>query len=205
MLGTIQGPSVRAFTSRDSLDQTGDPSRLLRYASNIPIVGGIAETVYGIEELKHAQSTNAKVNADVDIAQGATGTVSNAAQAVMYTALFKTVPATLIHVAAPIAGVTGMVGSVVDGARDIYNSAHGGKRSDKVVGLVKIASGGMTGAGAFTGNIPLMVAGSVVYGGAVIYQNRQSIASTWHAAENKIEQVAHQILEVVPPPRLQSS
>ncbi len=154
----------------EALDHRGDVTRLQRYASNVPIplVGSGIQTAYGIREIAAARSNNARINGSVDAVSGAAGMLNDLSTVTLYASPFLHLPHGLLGVAGPINGVTGAIGAVLDGGRDIYNSVEHHDRTDAVIGSVKIGAGGVGCMAAFTGVLPLNIAMTGVYLGAVI-------------------------------------
>ena len=135
--------------AKDGYDNFGSISRLQRYAGNIPIAGGVVQTIYGVKEIHAAKTGNAKANGVVDTVLGSSSAISTVASLPLY-------------------------------------AVHNGDRTTGIIGGVKIASGGVSAVGAFTGALPLMIAGGAVYLAAVAFQNRQSIANAAHAVKDAV-------------------
>lgn len=179
------------------IDDAGSVSRLLRYSSNVPIpvVGSAGQTVYGIKEIKAAQTVPQKVNAWVDSVGGFAGIFNDISNVGLLTSVGLPLGAGVVAVLSPVYAVTSVVGGFLDGGRDIYNAVRHKSVSEGVVGGVKVGAGVMGAVAAVTGNIPLLVASNLVYFGAVGWQNRESIKNTVHAVVDKVrhrhEEAAH--------------
>ena len=79
---------------------------------------------------------------------------------------------------------TGGVVAVIDGGKDIYTGVRDADVEKGVVGTVKVSAGSAMIAGVVTVNPVLIAGGAVAYGGAVIYESREAIASGVKSAWN---------------------
>ena len=87
---------------------------------------------------------------------------------------------------APFGTTTGGVVAVIDGAKDVYLGVRDGNVEKTAVGTVKAGAGAAMIAGVATANPILIAGGAIAYGGAVVYESRDAIASAAKGAWNKV-------------------
>lgn len=122
----------------------------------VGVAGGGLQVLHGADELAHGQV----VDGGADVTAGTANVVAGGA---------------MLAGATTLAAGAGGVGAVIDGGRDLIQGIRSGDTERTAVGGVKTAAGAMMIAGAATGNPVLAVGGALVYGGAVVYQNREAI------------------------------
>jgi hypothetical protein len=165
----------------ESVDDRGDASRLLRYASNlpVPVLGSLAQGIYGGVEIAKAKSGNARFNGIVDATGGIAGVFNDLTNVALFASPVLHLSPHLLAVSGPINGISGIFGGVLDGGRDIANAIHHHDKTDAIIGSAKIGVSGVGCAAAWMGNIPVNMAMTGLYLGLVAYQNRDSFSDVW--------------------------
>ena len=123
------------------------------------VAGSAHQALQGVNELRTGGD---RVVGVADTGAGVTGVASGTALAAGRVALGT---------------ATGGAVAVVDGARDVYVGVRDGNAEKTVTGAVKAGAGAAMIAGVATANPVLVAGGAIAYGGAVVYESRDAIAS----------------------------
>ncbi len=130
------------------------------------VAGGTLQAVNGVKTLADGGD---KVEGIADVGAGSTTVASSVA---------------LMGGRVALGTTTGGAVAVIDGAKDIYTGIRDGNVEKTAVGSVKTGAGAAMIAGVASANPLLIAGGAVAYGGAVIYENREAIASAAKSAWN---------------------
>ncbi len=147
-------------------------SKGLRVADGILGPLGIVAGGVGIAQGAVEMSKGKVVEGGLDIVGGSAGMVSGTA-ATVTAAAGAAAPAAAAALAAGGAGVA----AAADGIKDIYQGVKESNTEKVAVGGVKTVAGGLLIGGAATANPIAIGAGAVLYGGAVVYENREAIGN----------------------------
>jgi hypothetical protein len=169
-------------------------SRLLRYGSVIPAIGGGFEALYGVRELQAAKVSGdrqEKADGVVDVVRGSASLVSGVTHLPMYLAQFLPSVAYVSHpvmlTLGLVGGIASAVNCVMDGGRDIYNGVTRAKPSDIGWGALKVLAGTLETVGSFTLNVPMMLAANAIFAGAAAIQNRHIVGNLFRKILGKAE------------------
>jgi hypothetical protein len=186
--------------------ETVAANHLERYSGTmVPVVGGLIQAAYGVKEIKSGDPLR-KRNGDIDLTLGSANFASTCTNIPLYASKLMAVPHALTAIAGPVSAVASVVSSVVDGGRDIYNGFKLHQTEPKVEGSAKILAGGVMAFGAATINIPVMIAGTIMYGAVGAIQNRGALIKVarhvyenpkqaLHEACDSVSNQAHQAIE----------
>jgi ppGpp synthetase/RelA/SpoT-type nucleotidyltranferase len=130
------------------------------------VAGGTLQTVNGVNTLASGGDT---VEGVADVGAGGTTVASSVA---------------LMGGRVALGTATGGAVAVIDGAKDVYTGIRDGDVEKTAVGTVKAGAGTAMIAGVATANPILIAGGAIAYGGAVIYESRDAIASAAKGAWN---------------------
>lgn len=150
--------------------------RALRYGGiELGVVGAVGQVYGGIQQIRHARTPHDRVDGVVDLTMG---TVHFAASSVttgsLAAALFGYASWTG---AITFAAMFHITHNTLDGSRDIYHGMHHKRGEEVGTGAMKLAGAAIVAAGAYMGSIPAMLAGTALYDGTVLFQNRNAIRS----------------------------
>ena len=166
---------VRAALPRDVVTPPSELSTRARVGNlasrgfgALGVAGGAWQTARGVNELR---SGGDRVVGAADVGAGAAGIVSGAA---------------LMTGRVALGTGTGGAVAVIDGARDVYVGVRDGNAERAAVGTVKAGAGAAMIAGVATLNPVLVAGGAVAYGGAVVYESRDAIASVAKGAWGRL-------------------
>ncbi len=132
----------------------------------LAVAGGTLQTVNGVNTLVSGGDT---VEGIADVGAGGTAIASSVA---------------LMGGRVALGTATGGAVAVIDGAKDLYTGIRDGDVEKTAVGTVKAGAGTAMIAGVATANPILIAAGAIAYGGAVVYESRDAIASAAKGAWN---------------------
>jgi hypothetical protein len=135
-------------------------------------IGGAVSTYQAGKDLLQAQTTEQAVDAGVRGVGALAGTTSGVAAT---GAAFSPLSSARALKLGRVAGVAGGVAALADGGLDIYQGYRDGDKGQMGRGGLKAIAGGMMIGGSMTGAAPVAVAGAVLYGGVVLYENREVI------------------------------
>jgi hypothetical protein len=130
------------------------------------VAGGTLQTVNGVNTLANGGDT---VEGLADVGAGGTTIASSVA---------------LMGGRVALGTATGGAVAVIDGAKDLYTGIRDGDVEKTAVGTVKAGAGTAMIAGVATANPILIAGGAIAYGGAVVYESRDAIASAAKGAWN---------------------
>lgn len=167
------GRAVRAgIAGVSALEANQGLTRGLRVADGVLGPLGVASGAYGVYNGVNQIADGKVLEGTLDTVGGAAGVVSGGA-ATAGAILGSTAPVVLGALASGASGVA----AAADGIKDVYQGVRDGNTEQAVTGGVKTVAGGLLIGGAATGNPIAVGAGAVLYGGALIYENREAIGN----------------------------
>lgn len=165
------GGAIRAGVAGSAaLEVNNVMTRSLRFADRGLGPLGVASGAYGVYNGVSQIADGKLVEGSLDTVGGVAGMVGGGAATA----------GAFMSTAAPVLGALASgasgVAAAADGVKDVYQGIRDGNTEQTVTGGVKTVAGGLLIGGAATGNPIAIGAGAVLYGGAVIYENREAIA-----------------------------
>ncbi len=187
------GRAVRAgIAGVSALEANQGLTRGLRVADGVLGPLGVASGAYGVYNGVNQIADGKVLEGTLDTVGGAAGVVSGGA-ATAGAVLGASAPVVLGALASGASGVA----AAADGVKDIYQGVRDGNTEQAVNGGVKTVAGGLLIGGAATATPIAIGAGAVLYGGALIYENREAIGNAVSSAASAVGGVVSSGVEAV--------